>query len=80
MNYNDTKAVAEEVPLDMLLLETDCPYLAPHPLRGTVNEPKNLGFVLDEIARLKGLSKKHIADDTFKNSCRLFGIKYEENN
>ena len=79
-NAKTPKAVAEEVPLDMLLLETDCPYLAPHPLRGTINEPKNLGLVLDEIARLKGISKKHIADATFKNSCRLFGIKYEENN
>ena len=37
-------------------------------------------YVLDEIARLKGLSKKHIADVTFKNSCKLFGIKYEEEN
>ena len=79
-NAKTPKAVAEEVPLECLLLETDSPYLAPHPLRGTVNEPKNLGLVLDEIARLKGISKKHIADVTFKNSCRLFGIKYEENN
>ena len=79
-NAKTPKAVAEEVPLENLILETDSPYLAPHPLRGTINEPKNLGLVLDEIAKLKGLSKKHIADVTFKNACRLFGIKYEENN
>ena len=79
-NAKTPKAVAEEVPLEYLLLETDSPYLAPHPLRGTINEPKNLGLVLDEIANLKGLSKKHIADVTFKNACKLFGIKYEENN
>lgn len=74
-NSKTPKAVAEEVPLEKLLLETDSPYLAPHPLRGTVNEPKNLGLILDEIANLKQLSKKHIADVTFKNSCELFGIK-----
>ena len=76
-NAKTPKAVAEEVPLEYLLLETDSPYLTPHPLRGTINEPKNLGLVLDEIANLKGLSKKHIADVTFKNACKLFGIKYE---
>lgn len=74
-NAKTPKAVAEEVDLEMLLLETDSPYLAPHPLRGTLNEPKNLGLVLDEIARLKDLSKKHIADVTFKNSLKLFKIK-----
>lgn len=74
-NSKTPKAVAEEVPLEKLLLETDSPYLAPHPLRGTVNEPKNLGIILDEISNLKQLSKKHVADVTFKNSCKLFGIK-----
>ena len=74
-NSKTPKAVAEEIELESLLLETDSPYLAPHPLRGTLNEPKNLGLVLDEIARLKDLSKKHIADITFKNSLKLFGIK-----
>lgn len=80
VNAKTPKAVAEEVPLEKLLLETDSPYLAPHPLRGTVNEPRNLRLVLDEVASLKDLSKKHIADVTFKNACKLFNIKYEENN
>ena len=79
-NAKTPKEVAETCPLDRLLVETDCPYLAPHPLRGTVNEPKNIALVLDEITRLKGLSKKHIIDVTYKNACRLFGIKDEENN
>lgn len=80
VNAKTPKMVAEEIPLEKLLLETDSPYLAPHPLRGTINEPKNLGLILDEISRLKGLSKKHVADITFKNSCKLFGINYEEKN
>lgn len=75
VNSKTPKEVAYEVPLEKLLLETDSPYLAPHPLRGTINEPKNLGFILDEISSIKGLSKKHIAEVTFENSCRLFGIK-----
>ena len=79
-NAKTPKEVAEDIPLDRLLLETDSPYLSPHPLRGTVNEPKNIALVLDEITRLKGLSKKHIIDVTYKNACRLFGIKDEESN
>ena len=50
-------------------------YLAPHPLRGTVNEPKNLGWIIDEITRLRGISKKHIMDVIYNNTLKLFGIK-----
>ena len=74
LNAKKPKEVCENVPLDRLLLETDCPYLSPHPLRGTINEPRNLGLILDEVARLKNLSKKHIADVTFKNTCNLFHV------
>ena len=74
-NAKTPKEVCEEAPLDRLLVETDCPYLAPHPLRGTVNEPKNIALVLDEVAKLKGLSKKHILDVIYKNSCKLFGVE-----
>ena len=74
-NAKTPKEVCEKVPLERLLLETDAPYLAPHPLRGTVNEPKNIALVLDEVTRIKGLSKKHISDAIFENSCRLFNIK-----
>lgn len=75
LNAKTTKEVCEEVPLDRLLTETDSPYLAPHPLRGTVNEPKNLGWIVDEMAKIKGLSKKHIMDVTYNNALKLFGIK-----
>lgn len=74
-NAKTPKEVAEVVPLDRLLLETDCPYLTPHPLRGSLNEPVNIRLILDEIANIKGLSKKHIAEVTFDNACKLFGIK-----
>ena len=75
LNAKTPKEVCEEVPLDRLLTETDSPYLAPHPLRGTVNEPKNLGWIVNEMARIKGLSKKHIMDVTYNNALRLFRIK-----
>ena len=73
-NAKTPKEVAEECPLDRLLVETDCPYLAPHPLRGTVNYPKNIALIVDEISSLRGLSRKHIEDVTYKNACRLLNI------
>lgn len=76
-NSKTPKEVAYEVPLENLVVETDSPYLAPHPLRGTINEPKNLALIIEEISKIKEISKKHLADVTFKNSCGLFGIKYE---
>ena len=74
-NAKTPKEVCEAIPLDRLLVETDSPYLSPHPLRGTVNEPKNIALVVDEITRLKGISKKHILDVIYENSCRLFNVK-----
>ena len=73
-NAKTPKEVCEVVPLDRLVVETDSPYLSPHPLRGTINEPKNIALVIDEITRIKGLSKKHILDAIYDNSCRLFHV------
>ena len=73
-NAKTPKEVATEVPLDRLVVETDCPYLSPHPLRGTVNEPANISLVVDEIARLRDMSKKHLLDVLYQNSCKLFKI------
>lgn len=73
-NAKTPKEVAAEVPLERLVVETDSPYLAPHPLRGTVNEPANISLVVDEIARLRDMSKKHLLDALYKNTCELFKI------
>ena len=73
-NAKTPKEVCESVPLERLLVETDSPYLSPHPLRGTVNEPKNIALVIDEITRIKGISKKHILDVIYENSCRVFHV------
>lgn len=77
-NAKTPKLVAEEVPLDRLVIETDSPYLTPHPHRGLKNEPKYLCLVSEEIARLKDMSRKHLDDVLYNNSCRIFGIKNEE--
>ena len=73
-NAKTPKEVAAEVPLERLVVETDCPYLSPHPLRGTVNEPANICLVIDAIADLRQMSKKHLLEVVYDNSCRLFNL------
>ena len=73
-NAKTPKEVAEEVPLEKLLVETDAPYLTPHPHRGLKNEPKYICLVVEEIARLKDISKKHVEQVTYSNACKLFKI------
>src|SRR5690606_12099313 len=73
-NAKKPKEVAQEVPLDRLLIETDCPYLAPHPFRGKRNEPGYVKLVAEQIAEIKGLSFDEIAETTTRNAKKLFGI------
>ena len=69
------KEVAKVVPLEKLLIETDSPYLSPHPFRGKTNEPARVKLVAEEIAKVKKVPYKVIADATTKNALSLFGIK-----
>ena len=73
-NSKTPKEVAAEVPLEKLVVETDCPYLSPHPLRGTINEPSNISLIVDEIANIRQMSKKHLLDVLYQNSCELFNL------
>lgn len=73
-NAKKPKEVAVEVPLDKLLIETDCPYLAPHPYRGKRNEPAYVKLVAEQIAELKGLTFEEVAAATTQNARKLFGI------
>ena len=68
------KEVAKEVPLEMLVIETDSPYLPPVPKRGMINYPYYLTYVIDEIAKIKGMESKEIEEITFSNGKRLFNI------
>ena len=73
-NARVPKEVVAKIPLDHLLVETDCPYLAPHPLRGTMNEPKNVVYVVKEIAEIKGVSVSEVEEETYKNAKKIFNI------
>jgi len=69
------KEVAKIVPINKLLIETDAPYLSPHPFRGKTNEPARVKLVAEEIARIRDISYTEIADKTAKNAYKLFNIK-----
>ncbi len=73
-NAKKPKEVAQEIPLNKLLIETDCPYLAPHPYRGKRNEPSYVKLVAEQIAELKGLSFEEVSQVTTENAKILFGI------
>lgn len=73
-NAKKPKEVAKEIPLEHLLIETDCPFLAPHPNRGKRNEPAYVSLVAEEIARLKNTSFEEVAKHTTENAKKLFNI------
>lgn len=76
-NAKTAKRVAQEVPLDRLLLETDCPYMTPVPFRGKRNEPAYTRYVAAAIAELRGVSYEEILEATWQNACRLFRLDPE---
>jgi TatD DNase family protein len=69
---NKLRDVVKKAPLNHLLLETDCPYLAPQPWRGKRNEPAFMTAVLDEIAQIKEISQEEIAKATTANAIKAF--------
>ncbi|MBD7986044.1 TatD family hydrolase [Sporosarcina sp. Sa2YVA2] len=74
-NAKVPKQVATEISLDHLLIETDSPYLAPHPHRGKRNEPALVTLVAEEIALLKGISIEEVAKKTTQNALNIFRMK-----
>ncbi len=67
-------AVVTDIPLEHILIETDCPFLTPVPHRGKRNEPAYVRFVAEKIAELKKMSVEDVAASTSANACRLFGL------
>lgn len=65
---------AEVIPLDRIVLETDCPYLAPVPNRGKRNDSSNIEYVIEKLADIKGVTKEEIARMTYENACRVYGL------
>lgn len=71
-NAKMPKKVATEIPLEYLMLETDAPFLTPHPNRGKRNEPSYIPLIATEIAQLKGITVEEVAQKTTENAHRLF--------
>jgi len=73
-NANSIKEVAQKIPLDKILIETDSPYLAPAPYRGKINQPAYVKHVAEEIARLRNISLNEVGEATSNNFIRLFNL------
>lgn len=73
-NAKKLKSVVENIPLSSIVLETDCPYLAPEPHRGKRNSSLYLPYVAEKIAELKNVSADHVIRQTERNSRQLYGL------
>jgi TatD DNase family protein len=73
-NAHKLHEVVKAVPLDRLLVETDCPYLTPEPFRGRRNEPAHVRYVAEKVAGLLGMDPEAFAALATENTKRLFGI------
>lgn len=73
-NAKKLKEAAEYIPLDRLVLETDCPYLAPEPNRGKRNSSLNLPYVVKTLAELKGISEEEVRQAAWRNSHELYHL------
>ena len=73
-NAKKLKQVVQEIPLSSIVLETDCPYLAPVPYRGKRNCSLYLPYVAEQIAELKGVTVEEVKRQTEINSRELYGL------
>lgn len=76
-NARKLKEVAAEAPVEKLLLETDCPYLAPVPNRGKRNDSRNLRYVAEELGRIKGMTAEEVIRITEQNARRFYRLDQE---
>ena len=67
--------IVAKIPLEYLLLETDCPYLTPQPYRGKRNEPAYIKIIAEKIAQIRNITVEELAVTTTDNVKNLFGIK-----
>ena len=74
-NARKSVEVAAAIPLDHLVIETDCPYMAPTPFRGKRNEPILVQYVAAKISEIRGISIDDVITATYKNGKRIYGIK-----
>lgn len=74
-NGRKLKEVIEEIPLQNIVLETDCPYLAPVPFRGKRNSSEKLHYVVSAIAEIKGITEEEVERVTWENACNLYRLE-----
>ena len=74
-NARRSLEVIEKMPIERILLETDCPYLSPEPMRGRRNSSINLKFIAQKVAEVRGITTEEVAAMTMENGKRLFEIK-----
>lgn len=74
-NARKTVEVAQITPLDRMVIETDSPYLSPVPMRGKRNDSRNVVYIAEKLAEIRGISPERIAAETLANGKRLFGIQ-----
>ena len=73
-NARRLKETVQAVPLENIVLETDCPYLSPEPNRGKRNDSSNLAYVVEAIADLKQMDRDEVIEITEKNARRLYHL------
>ena len=73
-NNKKTKELVKELPLEKIVLETDCPYLTPVPFRGKRNEPVYTKYVAEEVARIKEISVEQVIKVTTENAKKIYGM------
>lgn len=74
-NAKKLKEAVEYIPMDRIVLETDCPYLAPVPNRGKRNSSLNIPYVVTEMASLKGLDEEEVRRAAWENACKLYRME-----
>lgn len=73
-NSKNAQEIIEMVPTDKMLIETDSPYLAPEPVRGTRNDSRNVKYIAEKIANVKNMKIEEIAEATYQNALKIFNI------
>ena len=73
-NSKNANEIIEMCPVDKILIETDSPYLAPEPVRGTRNDSRNLKYIAQKIASVKGMAVEEVAKATYENTMKCFNI------
>ena len=73
-NSKNANEIIEMCPMDKILIETDSPYLAPEPVRGTRNDSRNLKYIAQKIASVKGMAVEEVAKATYENTMKCFNI------